>query len=97
MTELETMQHAKNYTDKLANGIDPLTEEVIKDDSVINNVRISRCLFYVSNVLQDVINNGGVVGKTIKPQKISFSITEEQCAKILVTHNLSVFQLFLKE
>ena len=85
MTELETMQHAKNYIDKLANGIDPITDEIIKDDSVINNVRISRCLFYVSNVLQDVINNGGVVGKTIKPQKISFSITEEQCAKILVT------------
>ena len=29
MTELETMQHAKNYIDKLANGIDPLTDEVI--------------------------------------------------------------------
>lgn len=87
MTELETMQHAKNYIDKLANGIDPLTDEIIKDDSVINNVRISRCLFYVSNVLQDVINNGGVVGRTIKPQKIAFSITDEQCSKILVTQD----------
>ena len=87
MTELETMQHAKNYIDKLANGIDPLTDEIIKDDSVINNVRISRCLFYVSNVLQDVINNGGVVGRTIKPQKIAFSITDEQCSKILITQD----------
>lgn len=56
MTELETMQHAKNYIDKLANGIDPLTDEIINDDSVINNVRISRLNLYtelskhVSNV-----------------------------------------------
>ncbi len=87
MTELETMQHAKNYIDSLANGIDPLTGEIIKDDSVINNVRISRCLFYVSNVLQDVINNGGVVGRVAKPQKIAFSITDEQCSKILITQD----------
>lgn len=87
MTELETMQHAKNYIDKLANGIDPLTDEIIKDDSVINNVRISRCLFYVSNVLQDVINNGGVVGRTVKAQKKAFSITDEQCSKILITQD----------
>lgn len=87
MTELETMQHAKNYIDKLANGIDPLTDETIKDDSVINNVRISRCLFYVSGVLQEVINNGGVVGRIAKPHKIAFSITDEQCSKILITQD----------
>ena len=64
MTELETMQHAKNYIDALANGIDPLTGEIIKDDSVINNVRISRWLFYVSDVLRQVLDNDGVVGRT---------------------------------
>lgn len=85
MTELETMQHAKKYIDKLANGIDPLTDEIIEEDSIINNIRISRCLFYVSNVLQDVINNGGTVGKAAKPQKAAFSITEEQISKVIVT------------
>ena len=84
MTEIETMQHAKNYIDKLANGIDPLTDEIIKDDSVINNVRISRCLFYVSNVLQDVINNGGAVGRTVKPQKVT-------CSRVSKGHQKSGF------
>ena len=65
MNELETMQRAKMYIDNLANGVDPLTGEVISDDSVINNVRISRCLFYVSGVLEKVIANGGEVGKKI--------------------------------
>ena len=66
MTELEIMQHAKGYLDKLAKGIDPLTDQEVPEDDVINNVRISRCLFYVSDVLRQVIENGGVIGAPAK-------------------------------
>ena len=38
MTELEIMQHAKVYLDKLAKGIDPLTDREVPEDDVINNV-----------------------------------------------------------
>ena len=55
MTELEIMQHAKGYLDKLAKGIDPLTDREVPENDIINNVRISRCLFYVSDVLRQVI------------------------------------------
>lgn len=58
MTETELMQRAKTYIDKLANGINPLDDTVIDDSDVINNVRLSRCLFYVSDVLRQVIENG---------------------------------------
>ncbi len=60
MTEMETMERAKMYLDKLANGIDPLTDQPVKDEDVVNQVRISRCLFYVSDVLRQVIANGGI-------------------------------------
>lgn len=66
MTELEKMQRAKMYIDKLANGIDPIDDIPVSDDDVINNVRISRCLFYVSDILRQVIENNGVFGKTKK-------------------------------
>lgn len=56
MTEKELLIHAKNYIDKLANGINPLTGEPVADDDIVNNVRISRCLFYVSSVLKSVID-----------------------------------------
>lgn len=79
MTELETMQRAKMYLDKLARGIDPITGQEIGDDSVLNNVRISRCLFYVSGILDQVIANGGQVGK--KPPKVGFAITREQLSR----------------
>ena len=42
MTELEIMQRAKRYMDNLANGIDPLTGQELPEDSVLNNVRLSR-------------------------------------------------------
>ena len=60
MNELEKMIYAKSWTDKMANGINPLTDEAVKDDDIINNVRISRCLFYVSDILRQAIDNGGI-------------------------------------
>lgn len=81
MTDLEIMERAKMYVDKMANGINPLTDEPIREDDFINNVRIARCLFYVSGVLGRVIDNGGEVGakqKAQKPRKEEFALTAEQ-------------------
>ena len=36
-------------------GINPLNGEKVKDDDLINNIRISRCLFYVNDVLNDIV------------------------------------------
>ena len=44
---LELLKHAKEYIEKMANGINPLTGEIVPDNDLINNIRISRCLFYV--------------------------------------------------
>lgn len=80
MTELETLYRAKRYIDKLARGIDPITDKEIGTDSCLNHVRLVRCLFYVSDILQRVIDNGGSVGQ---PQrKLQFSIQPQQLARI---------------
>ena len=80
MTELEIMQHAKTYIDKMANGIDPITDLEAAETDVINNVRVSRCLFYVSDILRQVIENGGTVPKP-KIKKEPFRLTDEQLAR----------------
>ncbi len=72
MTELETLQRAKMYVDKLANGINPLTDQPVDEGDVINHVRISRCLFYISSVLQCVIQNDGKIGSPAKIKKAPF-------------------------
>ena len=82
MTELETMQRAKMYMDKLAQGIDPITDQEIREDSVLNNVRLARCFFYVSDVLAKVIANGGTVGQPVR--NLEFFITQEQLARVQI-------------
>ena len=53
MTELEKIERAKMYMDKLANGINPIDDSVVPDEDIVNNVRLSRCFFFVglSNML----------------------------------------------
>ena len=84
MTELEIMKRAKQYIDALANGTDPLSGRPVQSGDVVNQVRISRCLFYVSGVLQKVIDNGGEVQKKRIPrrQKALFSLTAEQASQL---------------
>lgn len=65
MTDREILCRAKEYIDKLANGIDPLTDSPVNENDIVNNIRISRCLFYVSNVLNRVIANGVHLKKNI--------------------------------
>lgn len=63
MTEIEKIAYAKSFIDSLAKGINPLNGNPAAEDDVINNVRISRCLFYVSDILRQVIENEGVKSK----------------------------------
>lgn len=72
---LELLKHAKCYIEKMANGINPLTNETVSDTDLINNVRISRCLFYVNNILGEVLENEGIKNKRTK--KIPFNLTKE--------------------
>ena len=82
MTELEKIKRAKMYIEKLANGIDPITDNKLPDDAVLNNERLSRCFTYVSDILQQVVENGGEVGKKPESEKLPFEITAEQIRKI---------------
>ncbi len=78
MTELETLQRAKMYIDKLANGTNPLDNTALSENDIVNNVRISRCLFYVSDVLRKVIENNGNIGSQKRVKKTDFIITEDE-------------------
>ena len=84
MTEIEKMQRAKLYLEKLANGIDPITNEEVPGDSALNNVRLSRCFFYVSDILQQVIENGGKVSRIVNGKKLSFQIDWDVLKQIKV-------------
>lgn len=77
MTELEKIAYAKTYIEKLANGINPLTDQPVSDYDSINNVRLSRCLFYVSDLLRQIVENGGISQRKARAVKIPFQLDYE--------------------
>jgi hypothetical protein len=81
MTELEIMEHARTYLQKLAAGENPLTGQMVPEGELLRNERIARCLAYVSEVLGKVIEIGGIPdGKTARrtrQEKTPFRISEE--------------------
>ena len=86
MTELEKIEYAKSFIDKLANGINPLDDSPIPDNDIANNVRLSRCFFYVSDILRQVVENGGVHPiKTVKRGKKEFTLTDEERERIQIS------------
>ena len=91
---LELLKHAQGYIEKMANGINPLTGEITPSNDMINNVKISRCLFYVNDVLKEVIANGGVNKNKVK--KIPFSLTLEELNKYEYTGNLAITKVVQK-
>ena len=76
MTEKEIIKRAKDYIDGLANGMNPLTGEPVDESDIVNNVRISRCLFYVSGILEKVLNGEKNILPRVK--KSTFSISAEK-------------------
>ncbi len=79
MTELEKIERGKMYMDKLANGINPIDDTMTPDDDLINNVRLSRCFFFASDVLRQIIENGGTKSAVNeKPKKFPIEIPMEK-------------------
>lgn len=79
MTEIEIIACAQMYLEKLANGVNPLNNEEVAENDVVNNVRISRCLFYTSGILKQIVDNKGKF-KVEMPDRVDFTITPEQLA-----------------
>ena len=88
MTELEKIEYTKGFIDKLANGINPLDDTPIPDGDLTNHVRLSRCFFYVSDILRRIIENGGITAPEVRTtrqkqtEKQDFVLSEEARATL---------------
>ena len=75
MTEIEKIRYAKDFIDKLANGINPVDNSELSETDIVNNVKISRCLFYVSDILRKVIEGNGISVEK-KKRKLPFPTSD---------------------
>lgn len=80
MDEVEKIKYTKAFIDSLAEGINPLNGEPIPEGDLLNNVRISRCMFYVSTLLDKLCSGKGLTApkkKLKNADKQPFSITDD--------------------
>lgn len=80
MDEIEKITKAKMYIEKLANGENPINNQKVADNDVVNNIEVTRCLFYVANILGDIVRNKGKF-KLDMPVKVPFTVSQEQLDK----------------
>lgn len=92
--DLELLKHAKEYIEKMANGINPITGKSVSNEDTLNNIRVSRCLFYVSSILDEVINNGGITKKSSK--KIDFYLSKEKLNNYYIFEDLAISKIVSK-
>ena len=96
MAEIAKLLHAKDYMDRLSNGIDPTNDEVLTKESLLNNIDMSRCFFFVSDILRQVIENDGYVGRRVRNtvKLLPFVLSEEDRKKIEVTEAPAMIKHF---
>lgn len=84
---------AKDWIQKLANGINPLDGSVILDSDIVNNVHISRCLFYVAELL-DTAGKKNV--RKSREYELKFNISSDDLAKVNIVERTGISN-FVKE
>ena len=78
---------AKDWIQKLANGINPLDGSMIPDTEIVNNVHISRCLFYVAELLDTASKKSG---RKSRDYELDFTISPENLSKIPITERIGI-------
>ena len=89
----EKLRCAIEWIDKLANGVNPIDDNILPEDDIINNIHISRCLFYVAGLLENI---GTPKTKSRKQYELEFQLSKEAAAKVCITEATGI-SMFVKE
>lgn len=64
--DMKKLETAILYLQRIADGNNPVNNMPVKEDSVINNPNVIRCMYFIKEVLEEVRRNGGYIGRTQK-------------------------------
>ena len=81
---------------KLADGMNPIDDSVLPTTDVVNNVHISRCLFFVADLLEDVARGGRGKQSSNKQYELEFHLTPEMASNVPLTEKTGI-TMFVKE
>jgi len=86
-TELEKLERARLYIEQLANGVDPISGHELPEDSALNQVRLSRCFFYVADVLKQALIREK---RASKAPLLPFALPEELRGQIPIEQSVMI-------
>ncbi len=89
----EKLRFATEWISKLANGVNPINDNTLSENDIVNNIHISRCLFYVANLLENI---GTPKPRVRKQYELEFQLDQEAAAKVLITEATGI-SIFVKE
>ena len=61
--DVKRLDVAIQYINRMTSGRNPVTNRVAPENEVLTNPNVNRCLQFISEILQDVRSQGGIVGK----------------------------------
>ena len=85
---------ALDWITKLANGMNPIDGSILPESDIVNNVHISRCLFFVSNLLEEMGRKKPSQQK--KQYESEFQLTPEAASKVYIAERTGI-AMFVKE
>lgn len=105
MDKLQMIQRAKSYMDMLSKSIDPISGELVPEDSALQQERLKKCFSFVSEILDELMATNGVVampatehsqGYVVMKKKAGFSIGQQQKSSIKITNAPIIPSAFIK-
>lgn len=72
--DLEKLENALTYVARIADGKNPINNDVADSEDVMNNPIIIRSMFFIKDVLAELKNNNGILGKASSAKKKEFPI-----------------------
>lgn len=66
LVDVKKLETAILYVQRIADGKNPVNNMPANEDSILNNPNVTRCMFFVKEVLEEVKRNGGYIGRKAK-------------------------------
>lgn len=70
--DLEKLENALTYVERIADGKNPINNDIADNDDVMNNPIIIRSMFFIKDVLAELKNNNGIIGKANGTRRKAF-------------------------
>ena len=76
--DLSKLDIAIQYTERIAEGKNPVTNQTALQGDAMNNPNVTRCMYFIRDVLRSVRKNGGTVGSRNSSGRMPFPLGEVQ-------------------